>query len=275
MMYTTLNKIESCTPYESGLRKLLKHLGKTKADDGLPPFVDSKSLADALWCCSASPEHDREWRLFAIRCARQVQHLMEDSRSIDAIDVAERFANGLATQSELITAETAAWAAWTAAGTAAETAAGTAAWAAWTAAETAAGTAAETAAWAAWTAARTAARIVEIAAWAAETAAWAVWTAAGTAAETAAGTAARIAAGTAARAAAWIAAGTAARIAETTAWAAWTAETDAETAAWAAWTAETDAETAARIAETAAWARENRPEYFSDSDDGESFKVKP
>jgi len=50
-------------------------------------------------------------------CARQVQHLMTDKRSLDAIDVAERFANGLATENELDIA----WAA-------ARAAAGDAAW---------------------------------------------------------------------------------------------------------------------------------------------------
>ena len=44
---------------------------------------------------------DRESRLFAVWCARQVQHLMEDQRSIDALDVAEKFANGKATEEQL------------------------------------------------------------------------------------------------------------------------------------------------------------------------------
>jgi len=50
---------------------------------------------------------DRELRLFAVWCARQVQHLMTDPRSIAALDVAERHANGEATDEELA----AAWAA--------------------------------------------------------------------------------------------------------------------------------------------------------------------
>ena len=56
---------------------------------------------------------DRELRLFAVFCARQVEHLMTDQRSTDAILVAERFANGLATDAELAAARDAAWgAAW-------------------------------------------------------------------------------------------------------------------------------------------------------------------
>ena len=63
-------------------------------------------------------------RLFAVECARSVQHMMTDKRSRDALDVAERFANGLATQVELAAARNAAWdaarsAAWNAAGEAA------------------------------------------------------------------------------------------------------------------------------------------------------------
>ena len=77
---------------------------------------------------------DRELRLIAVKCARQVQHLMKDERSINALDVAERFANGEATQEELTAARDAAWdAAWAAAGAARDAAwaaAGDAAWAA-------------------------------------------------------------------------------------------------------------------------------------------------
>ena len=54
---------------------------------------------------------DRELRLFAVFCARQVEHLLTDQRSRDAIEVAERFANGEATREELASARAAAWAA--------------------------------------------------------------------------------------------------------------------------------------------------------------------
>ena len=51
---------------------------------------------------------DKELRLFAVFCARQVQHLLTDERSRQAIDVAERFAYGNATQEELAAASDAA-----------------------------------------------------------------------------------------------------------------------------------------------------------------------
>ena len=63
---------------------------------------------------------DKTLRLFAVGCARRVQHLMTDQRSLDALDVAERYANGNATKDELNAAMAAAWdasryAAWAAA----------------------------------------------------------------------------------------------------------------------------------------------------------------
>jgi hypothetical protein len=58
---------------------------------------------------------DKELRLFAVWCARQVQHLMIDRRSINALDVAERYVNGSATDEELTAAITVADAAWAAA----------------------------------------------------------------------------------------------------------------------------------------------------------------
>ena len=165
-MKTTLNKIRDKSPCEDGWKKLLAHLGKTKADDEplkRAEILASNGLDDALWCLRAVEGHDQELRLYAVRCARQVQHLMTDKRSIDALDVAERFANDSATQAELD-------AAWTAARAAARAAAGAAAWAAaWAAARAAAGASAwDAARAAAWDAARAA----SIAADAAGASAW-------------------------------------------------------------------------------------------------------
>ena len=115
---TTLNKIQMCNPCSKGWRKLLKYLGKTVADDESLPFsviLDSNGLDDALWCCHTAPEHNRVWRLYTIWCARQVQYLMIDQRSLDALDVAERYANGQATDKELSAAWAAAKDAWAAA----------------------------------------------------------------------------------------------------------------------------------------------------------------
>jgi len=102
--------------------------------------------------------HDitRELRLLGCWCARQVWHLLTDERSRNAVEVAERFADGQSTKEELDAARDAArdaaWAAasaaaWDAAGGAARTAARDSAWdAAWDAAWAAASSAASAAA---------------------------------------------------------------------------------------------------------------------------------
>jgi len=113
-MKTTLNQIRDESPCADGWKKLLTHLGKTQADDealSILTILESNGLDDALWCLQAVTGHDREIRLYAVWCARQVQHLMTDKRSLDALDVAERYANGLATDEELAAARAAAWAA--------------------------------------------------------------------------------------------------------------------------------------------------------------------
>jgi hypothetical protein len=113
--------------------------------------------------------NDKILRLFAVGCARKVQHLMKDQRSIDALDVAERYANGNATKDEVAAARKAAWyAEWDATGAAAVAAARAALdairEAAWAAAGAAAREAAEASEWAAaWDAAQAATRA---AAWA-------------------------------------------------------------------------------------------------------------
>lgn len=127
-----------------------------------------KSAEWAIWAFSRpGAASEAEQRLFAVWCARQVEHLMTDERSIAALDVAERFAAGDATKDELAAAWDAAWdaardaardAAWAAAWAAARDAAWDAAWdSARDAARAAAGDAAGAAAWAAARAARDAA----------------------------------------------------------------------------------------------------------------------
>jgi hypothetical protein len=185
---TTLNAIREHSPCASGWAELLKSLGKTKADDEpllLSVILDSNGLDDTLWVLRAVTNHDREIRLFAVWCARQVQHLMTDRRSIDALDVAEQFAKGEVTEEQLSdawsAAESAAKSARAAADSTAKSARATAA-AAWSAADSAT--------WAAWYA-ESAESAARAAAWpAARAATWAAtWTAAESAAESAAASA--------------------------------------------------------------------------------------
>jgi hypothetical protein len=131
---TTLARIRNCGPCGidphkvplTGYQKLKAHLGPDwRADDPIPfaTIVESNGLGDALWCMQ-SIDFERAERLFAVWCARRVQHLMTDQRSLDALDVAQRFALGKATREELNAAEQAAWAtAWVAAWAAADAAA--------------------------------------------------------------------------------------------------------------------------------------------------------
>jgi hypothetical protein len=163
-MKTTLKKIKANDPCEPGWDKLLAALSKTEADDEpieLSFILQSNGFNDTLWVLRAVDGYEKEMRLFAVFCARQVQHLMTDEISINAIDVAERFAHGEATELDLVAARDAARAASAAARDAAR------------AASAAARDAARDAAWAASAAAR-------VAAW---DAAWAASAAASAAAE--------------------------------------------------------------------------------------------
>ena len=88
-------------------------------------------VSDRLWVVLRTElVSEKCMRLFAVWCARQVQHLINDHRSINSLDIAERFANNEATRYELTAAWAAARAAAHAARAAAGDAAGDAAWAA-------------------------------------------------------------------------------------------------------------------------------------------------
>lgn len=120
---TTLARIRAHHPCEDGWSKLLDGLGKTRGDDeplAYATILRINGIDDALWCCRAEPQHASIWIMAAVRFARRVQHLAKDPRSLAAIEVAERHAQGRATDSELAAAQAAArYAAGAAAGAAA------------------------------------------------------------------------------------------------------------------------------------------------------------
>lgn len=125
MIYTTLNKIRDHNPCRSGWEKLLKNLNKTQTDDeplSMLTILNSNGFDDAVWCLRAFEGIDKEARLFAVKCARRVQHLMTDPASVNALEMAKRYANGQATADELNVARAAAWDAEGAAGAAARAA---------------------------------------------------------------------------------------------------------------------------------------------------------
>ena len=129
----TIEDIRSWSPCYDPARYLSENWNGTVLDilkhSEIPP-------QDKLWVvCRESLIDAKTLRLFAVWCARQVEHLITDERSKNALNVAERFAHGEATQKKLT-------AAWAAARGAAEAARG----AAWDAARGAAGAAARGAA---------------------------------------------------------------------------------------------------------------------------------
>ena len=96
-MKTTLNQIRACGPCGlrplsdgtlTGLCLLMHTLGKTKTDDeplSIITILESNGLDDALWCLQAVQGFEREKRWYTVACARDVQHLMADPRSLSVI----------------------------------------------------------------------------------------------------------------------------------------------------------------------------------------------
>ena len=104
MLYTTLKDIKAQHPCAVGWSKLLKSLNKTKEDNELLSFLSilkSNGLNDALWCLRALKDNDRAARLYAIWCARQVEHLDLTGVSRNINNISEQYANGNATFQEL------------------------------------------------------------------------------------------------------------------------------------------------------------------------------
>ena len=164
-MKTTLTKIKQHTPCTEGWAKLLLFLNKTEADDEellIKTILESNGVKDAIWALRAVEGYDREIRIMACDFAESVVHLANDDRSVNAIAVSRKYANGEATLEELDAAFDAArnvaWATCDAAKVAAWDAAWDACDAAWAAAGAAARAAGDAAWVAAWAAAGYAAR---------------------------------------------------------------------------------------------------------------------
>jgi creatinine amidohydrolase/Fe(II)-dependent formamide hydrolase-like protein len=157
MKYITLREIEEHNPCEGSWPTIVaaEHLHGGDYDKPFPMSagMDATSMLDAAWALRCKPELEREARLFACWCARQVVHLTDDARVPRCIETAERYADGEATQEELSAAWDAARAAARAAAWDALDAARAAAWDALDAARAAA----RAAAWDARAAARAAA----------------------------------------------------------------------------------------------------------------------
>lgn len=115
---TTLKALRKAAACVAGYNKLVRALqGKPFTDDDqdrethilfahtdeIPILfiLDSNGLDDAVWSLRTCSGVDHDLRLFGVWAARQVQHLMTDQRSLNALDVAERFADGRADEAEL------------------------------------------------------------------------------------------------------------------------------------------------------------------------------
>ena len=109
----TLSGIKKHGPCSDEFKRLLNRIGMSEEEDNqhisMETIIDSNGIDEAIWCLCAVSGHDKEIRLFAVWCARQVQHLMTDKRSVDAIDVAEQHALGAATEDDLRAAFEEAW----------------------------------------------------------------------------------------------------------------------------------------------------------------------
>ena len=95
---TTLASIRAASPCESGWKKLLAALGKTRADSeplDLLTVLNSNGLDDALWVMSFAMPDARLARHFQAWCVEQVLHIFEavrpdDRRVRDQIEMLRR-----------------------------------------------------------------------------------------------------------------------------------------------------------------------------------------
>jgi len=111
-MKTTLNLICDQNPCEDGWKKLLKGLGKRTSDDdpvSIADVLNCSGLSDALWCLRAVDGYEKEKRLYAVWCAKQIQHLNDSEHCFHSMNTAEKYAHGLVSEDDLYAANDDAW----------------------------------------------------------------------------------------------------------------------------------------------------------------------
>ncbi len=102
MLYLSLNQILAHNPCEDGW-KIALAMHQTKGMDTpipLTAYLESNEVLDVLWSLRCFKNLEGPIRLLAVGIARKVQHLNPDPQVGWALDVAERFARGLATDEE-------------------------------------------------------------------------------------------------------------------------------------------------------------------------------
>ena len=116
----TLKQIRKHSPCQDGWEKLLKHKGKTKADNDPIKFseiLENNGLDDALWCLRALPkEHRSKIRHLAADYAERALPIFEktypdDKRPREAIQGVRDYVEGKITLDELKVFRRAAYAA--------------------------------------------------------------------------------------------------------------------------------------------------------------------
>ncbi len=102
-LYNQLGRIlrgEPFTKRDAGFPRYMPTFFEQTVEIPLELILDTFGTDDALWALRASNCSERDARLFSVAVVRQVQCLMPDA-VVAALDVADRFANGLATAQEL------------------------------------------------------------------------------------------------------------------------------------------------------------------------------
>jgi hypothetical protein len=111
MLYTTLNDIKSYHPCKEGWTKLLKHLGKIKADNDKLDFrtiLNSNGINDALWCVKALGKPTRV--SVALAYVNSVKHLITSKDCLNTLLTCQQYIDGRATDEQLKNAAYAAYA---------------------------------------------------------------------------------------------------------------------------------------------------------------------
>jgi len=117
MLTTTLNEIKGYSPCADGWTKLLRSLGKTKADNASLDIIyilKSNGIEDAIWCLRCF--NYKDYCLFLADVAESVLPLFEakrtdDQRPRDTIEIIRAYKRGEVTKEQLIAVADAAAAA--------------------------------------------------------------------------------------------------------------------------------------------------------------------
>lgn len=97
MLASTIDRLRKVGIPDAYMERLVKRTGRPISGGAALPYaalLRYTNLEVALWGTRAEPRYNRRWAQYGVNCVRRVQHLVNESRVFQILDIMEGYAQG-------------------------------------------------------------------------------------------------------------------------------------------------------------------------------------